>query len=85
MASARSSPSSRSASSSGSSSHSSIPGSGFRVDLASFQAWAAEPRRTRASHGFYERPFFHDYTPGYLYVLYAGRAGRERDWAASAT
>ena len=35
-----------------------------------------EPRRASGLHGFYDRPFFHDYTPGYLYVLYAGRARR---------
>ena len=45
------------------------PGSGFKVDLQSFQAWAAN-LGTEGLHGFYERPFFHDYTPGYLYVLY---------------
>src|SRR5206468_9237632 len=45
------------------------PGSGFKVDLVSFQYWAGD----LAGHGlqgFYERPFFHDYTPGYLYVLW---------------
>jgi hypothetical protein len=45
------------------------PGSGFKVDLASFHAWAAN-LASAGLHGFYERPFFHDYTPGYLYVLY---------------
>ena len=46
------------------------PGSGFEVDLNSFQAWAGNLASEGLS-GFYERPFFHDYTPGYLYVLYA--------------
>ncbi|HZC33778.1 MAG TPA: phospholipid carrier-dependent glycosyltransferase, partial [Candidatus Bathyarchaeia archaeon] len=46
-----------------------IPGSGFKVDLDSFHAWAAN-LASEGLHGFYERPFFHDYTPGYLYVLY---------------
>ncbi|HEX5823116.1 MAG TPA: phospholipid carrier-dependent glycosyltransferase [Candidatus Limnocylindrales bacterium] len=46
-----------------------IPGSGFRVDLDSFHAWAAD-LATNGFGGFYQRPFFHDYTPGYLYVLY---------------
>ena len=46
------------------------PGAGFRVDLGFFQAWAAN-LAAEGLHGFYERPFFHDYTPGYLYVLYA--------------
>ena len=45
------------------------PGSGFKVDLGSFQAWAGN-LASEGLHGFYERPFFHDYTPGYLYVLY---------------
>jgi hypothetical protein len=39
------------------------PGSGFDVDLASFQAWAHN-LATEGLHGFYERDFFHDYTPG---------------------
>ncbi len=46
-----------------------LPGSGFEVDLNAFKFWAAD----LAEHGpwgFYERPFFHDYTPGYLYVLW---------------
>ena len=46
------------------------PGSGFKVDLDSFQAWASSLARDGLG-GFYERDFFHDYTPGYLYVLYA--------------
>jgi len=45
------------------------PGSGFRVDLASFQFWAGN-LADQGPHGFYERPFFHDYTPGYLYGLW---------------
>ena len=45
------------------------PGTGFGVDLASFQDWAGD-LATNGLHGFYERDFFHDYTPGYLYVLY---------------
>lgn len=44
------------------------PGTGFAVDLASFRGWAAN-LADAGLHGFYERPFFHDYTPGYLYVL----------------
>ena len=46
-----------------------LPGSGFGVDLSAFRFWAAD----LADHGpwgFYERDFFHDYTPGYLYVLW---------------
>ncbi|HET9852160.1 MAG TPA: phospholipid carrier-dependent glycosyltransferase [Candidatus Limnocylindrales bacterium] len=46
-----------------------IPGSGFAVDLASFQYWASNLGND-GLHGFYERDFFHDYTPGYLYVLW---------------
>jgi C-terminal four TMM region of protein-O-mannosyltransferase/Dolichyl-phosphate-mannose-protein mannosyltransferase len=46
-----------------------IPGSGFGVDLASFQFWASNLANQGLS-GFYDRDFFHDYTPGYLYVLW---------------
>ena len=46
------------------------PGSGFTNDLASFNGWASDLARN-GLHGFYDRPGFHDYTPGYLYVLYA--------------
>jgi hypothetical protein len=46
-----------------------IPGSGFAVDLASFQYWAGN-LANEGLHGFYDRDFFHDYTPGYLYVLW---------------
>ncbi len=52
-----------------------IPGSGFGVDLASFQFWASELARNGIP-GFYARAadpvtgFFADYTPGYLYVLW---------------
>ena len=46
-----------------------IPGSGFAVDLASFQYWASN-LANEGLHGFYERDFFHDYKPGYLYVLW---------------
>ncbi len=46
-----------------------LPGSGFDADLASFRFWASN-LATEGPHGFYERPFFHDYTPGYLYVLW---------------
>ena len=35
-------------------------------------------------HGFYERDFFHDYTPGYLYVLWVVGTSATL-WAASAT
>ena len=45
------------------------PGSGFKVDLQSFQAWAGN-LASEGLPGFYERDFFHDYTPGYLYVLF---------------
>ena len=47
-----------------------LPGSGFRGDLASFQAWALN-LATDGPWGFYERPFLHDYPPGYMYVLWA--------------
>ncbi|MGH2475158.1 MAG: phospholipid carrier-dependent glycosyltransferase, partial [Candidatus Limnocylindrales bacterium] len=46
-----------------------LPGSGFEGDLASFRFWAF----WLGQHGpadFYAQDFFHDYTPGYLYVLW---------------
>lgn len=46
-----------------------LPGSGFGVDRGTFQAWAGE-LAARGPGGFYERGFFVDYTPGYLYVLW---------------
>ncbi len=46
-----------------------LPGSGFDADLGSFRFWASDLAR-EGLHGFYERDFFHDYTPGYLYVLW---------------
>jgi Gpi18-like mannosyltransferase len=46
-----------------------LPGSGFASDLSSFQGWASDLARN-GLHGFYDRPGFHDYTPGYLYVLW---------------
>ncbi len=46
-----------------------LPGSGFGVDLASFNGWAVELARN-GPWGFYGRDIFVDYTPGYLYVLW---------------
>ena len=46
-----------------------LPGSGFGVDLVSFRAWADDLAQN-GPFGFYSRPYFHDYTPGYLYVLW---------------
>ncbi|MBA2701434.1 MAG: hypothetical protein H0U58_07010, partial [Chloroflexi bacterium] len=46
-----------------------IPGSGFRQDLGAFQFWASD-LASNGLGGFYDRDFFHDYTPGYLYVLW---------------
>ncbi len=46
-----------------------LPGSGFGVDLGAFRFWAHD-LATNGPSGFYEREFFHDYTPGYLYVLW---------------
>ena len=52
------------------------PRSGFGPDLASFRFWAND-LATNGLHGFYERDFFHDYTPGYLYVLWlVGTVGK---------
>ncbi|HEY4632831.1 MAG TPA: hypothetical protein VIH00_02855, partial [Candidatus Limnocylindrales bacterium] len=46
-----------------------LPGSGFEVDLNAFRFWA-QNLATEGLQGFYQRDFFHDYTPGYLYVLW---------------
>lgn len=46
-----------------------LPGSGFEVDLDAFRFWAGNLAE-QGPWGFYDRPFFHDYTPGYLYVLW---------------
>ena len=46
-----------------------LPGSGFGVDLNAFRFWA-DNLATNGPWGFYERDFFHDYTPGYLYLLW---------------
>ncbi|HYN48603.1 MAG TPA: hypothetical protein VER83_07025, partial [Candidatus Nanopelagicales bacterium] len=46
-----------------------LPGSGFKVDLASFSGWAME-LAANGPWGLYDRPIFVDYTPGYLYVLW---------------
>ncbi|HEX7222442.1 MAG TPA: glycosyltransferase 87 family protein, partial [Candidatus Limnocylindrales bacterium] len=45
------------------------PNIGLSFDLDSFRGWASN-LASEGLHGFYERPFFHDYTPGYLYVLW---------------
>ncbi len=47
-----------------------LPHSGFGVDIQSFRFWA-ENLAKDGIPGFYARDFFHDYTPGYLYVLWA--------------
>jgi hypothetical protein len=53
-----------------------LPGSGFEADLNSFRFWADDLARN-GLYGFYGRDFFHDYTPGYLYVLWlVGQVGR---------
>ena len=44
-------------------------GTGLEFDLASFRGWA-DNLASQGLNGFYQRDFFHDYTPGYLYVLY---------------
>jgi 4-amino-4-deoxy-L-arabinose transferase-like glycosyltransferase len=53
-----------------------LPGSGFKNDLYAFQFWAWKLTEL-GPFGFYHQGFFLDYTPGYLYVLWAvGWAGR---------
>jgi hypothetical protein len=47
-----------------------LPGSGFKVDLGAFTYWANN-LADNGPFGFYSRGFFADYTPGYLYVLWA--------------
>jgi len=46
-----------------------LPTAGFGVDLGAFRFWASD-LAAHGPHGFYDRPFLHDYTPGYLYVLW---------------
>src|SRR2546430_3480801 len=46
-----------------------LPGSGFANDLAAFRAWA-DDLATSGLAGFYSRPGFHDYTPGYMLYLW---------------
>ena len=52
------------------------PGSGFGVDVQAFRYWADNLAQL-GPFGFYDRGFFADYTPGYLYVLWlVGIVGR---------
>ena len=46
-----------------------IPGSGFKTDLDLFRYWA-DSLYQHGPFGFYDRGFFADYTPGYLYALW---------------
>ena len=46
-----------------------IPGSGFKTDLDLFRYWA-DSLAQHGPFGFYDRGFFADYTPGYLYALW---------------
>ena len=50
-----------------------LPGSGFGVDLGAFRAWAIN-LASQGLDGFYERDFFHDYTPGLPVRPVAARA-----------
>jgi uncharacterized protein (DUF486 family) len=53
-----------------------LPGSGFDNDIGAFRYWASN-LAMEGLNGFYSRSFFHDYTPGYLYVLWlVGQAGQ---------
>ncbi|HEX7471578.1 MAG TPA: hypothetical protein VF323_00720, partial [Candidatus Limnocylindrales bacterium] len=47
-----------------------LPGSGFKNDLEAFGFWAQKLAETGPAN-FYHRDFFIDYTPGYLYALWA--------------
>ena len=52
------------------------PGTGFGVDVQAFRYWADNLAQL-GPFGFYDRGFFADYTPGYLYVLWLlGLVGR---------
>jgi len=58
-----------------------IPGSGFGVDINAFRAWMSD-LAANGPYGFYERPFFHDYTPGYLLGLWLmGVLGNVFHWS----
>jgi dolichyl-phosphate-mannose-protein mannosyltransferase len=46
-----------------------LRGSGFDSDLNLFRFWA-DNLATEGPYGFYDRGFFADYTPGYLYALW---------------
>ena len=46
-----------------------LPGSGLSFDIGAFEYWAGE-LAANGPVGFYDRGFFADYTPGYLYVLW---------------
>ena len=46
-----------------------IPGSGFKTDVDLFRYWA-DSLAQHGPFGFYDRGFFADYTPGYLYALW---------------
>lgn len=46
-----------------------IRGSGFKTDLDLFRYWATNLGQS-GPFGFYDRGFFADYTPGYLYALW---------------
>ena len=64
-----------------------LRGSGFDSDLNLFRYWA-DNLRPRGPCGFYDRGFFADYTPGYLYALWlvgSWATSRRGGWAASAT
>ena len=46
-----------------------LPGSGLSFDISAFDYWARN-LADLGPVGFYDRGFFADYTPGYLYVLW---------------
>ena len=62
-----------------------LPGTGLQVRPRTPSSAGRRTSPRDGLYGFYERDFFHDYTPGYLYVLYARRAASGRRSAASAT
>jgi hypothetical protein len=61
-----------------------LPGSGFKNDIEAFGFWASN-LADKGLYGFYERDFFHDYTPGYLTSCGSSAASRTSSGTVSAT
>ena len=58
-----------------------LPGSGLRRRSGRVPVLGGRTSPRRGLNGFYDRDFFHDYTPGYLYVLWlVGIIGNAGGW-----